>query len=49
MIKEKDKNIISFSEYIKALFLSLLKIKELKNRFINKNLSTPKKASFSYN
>ena len=47
MIKEKDKNIISISEYIKALFLSLLEIEELKNSFLNKNLSLPKNDSLS--
>ena len=47
MIKEKDKNIISISEYIKALFLSLLEIEELKNSFLNKNLFLPKNDSLS--
>ena len=33
--KEKEKNTISISDYIKPLFLSLLKIEELNNFFVN--------------
>jgi len=39
--------LISISEYIKALFLSLLEIEELKNNFLNKNFALSKKDNLS--
>ena len=45
--KEKEKNTITISNYIKPLFFSLLKIKELKNFFINNHSSISQKNNLS--